>query len=360
MNRNVLRLKQNLQTLINKANKTSNCCAKHELFFQIDALAAYLYYLGCMSISDYASLLERIDGYFESVSIYDENEIVEELIKHNTTFLRNYMRLYEIYAKHHIEYVDTSVNYKKISKAVDDFFSVIGCKRLYDNLNNAGKIIRYESKSNSSLCINGGNGTSYILLHNYSRNDIRYHTELVHEIGHAYVNFVLRKNRKVNGNFSEIIPFLFERLFNQFLYDNNLLSDDEIKRCFLNHEANIKNWIVMGIRTSQVIESKKYTLDGFKVIPNANWSENNVFRIIAPDINLTPWLTLYNGRYYVVANMASCKLAMDYQFDKTRFISSLPELIKTISNLSLEDLLKMYCCISDSEKFFEYWSGTIW
>ena len=163
---------------------------------------------------------------------------------------------------------------------------------------------------------------------------------------HAYVNHILkeRANYCEYNIFIEVIPLLFERLFHQFLYENNFVSKDEYERIVLNFEANCRSQLKLGIISSEIIESGKYNLRGLKVTPKIDCERDEELETILSgiDIDCTPWLSL-KWTYYILGNIVSRKLFSEYQNDKNEFILNLPELVKSFSSLNLDEMIDKYC-----------------
>ena len=55
---------------------------------------------------------------------------------------------------------------------------------------------------------------------------------------------------------------------------------------------------------------------------------------------------------YIIGNMASIKLAMDYKRNNKDFISKLQETIIDVSTIPTNELIEKYCSVSDFEPFF--------
>lgn len=343
MNKKVLNIIRRLKLFMNKANNSNDM----NLYIQVGNLASCLFHLGHMTIEEYNLLSEEINGYWQYEKIVNETTCrkIKELISHNQLLLKLYWNLYKQYEIQNIHYAEYTVNGKNIKQAIEEFFSMLNCRPLYDELQFTGKIIRFDSSDSQSWCIND-NGSSYLLLHNYPAENSRYYTCLIHEMGHAYVNHIL-KGKSIyleEKIFSETIPFLFERLFHQFLYENNFITKDEYERMVLNFKANCKSKLKLGVMSSQIIESGKYSLHGIKVIPESGWNSNNQFETISTNIEIdcTPWLSL-KWTDYIIADIASYKLFCEYQKDKNQFISELPRLVKNLSNLNIDEMIEKYC-----------------
>lgn len=339
---------QNIMRRLKLFKKKAKYSNGIEVYFQIDALASCLFHLGYMSLEEYNSLFKKINEswrYFVKVLDRLENAKIKDIVDHNHIFLKMYWDFYKQYETQDIHYTDYIINDKNMNQAIEEFFSILNCRELYDELQITGRIIRFDSSDAESWCVNE-NGNSYVLLHNHPINSSKYYTCLIHEMGHAYVNHILKEkaNYCEYKIFIEIIPFLFERLFHQFLYENNFISKDEYERIVLNFEANCRSQLKLGIMSSQIIESGKYTLTGLKVIPEIDWNKDKQLESILKniDIDCTPWLSL-KWVYYILGNIASRKLFSEFQKDKTVFVSNLPQLVKTLSTLNLDEILEKFC-----------------
>lgn len=354
-----IKLLNELELLIDKANSKEENTTDIILLRKINAIIQCMRLLGFNSKEERQNLAQKIKGYSEYLDIILTNNEKNnnELIKYNNILLKKYLELYQYYQNVEGAYKETNVNQTRMKKATYEFLEMMGCMQLYEEMNNKEMIIRFNAE-NQNWCIDNY-GLSYILLSDISENDSRYYTNLVHEMGHAFSNYILKNEDDWKCDipvYGEIISYMFERIFFQFIYDNSFLSLDELRKIIAHFEAVKVNSLYYGIGTSQIIESKKYSItkDGH-VMPTEDWINNSKSKSIFSNVenidDYTPWISLIRHPY-IVGSMASIKLVLEYMKDNKDFISKLPETIMSISKLPTNQLIEKYCSVSHFEPFF--------
>ncbi len=123
----------------------------------------------------------------------------------------------------------THIEIKKYLPYVIEFFKYLGVYEIYIDIKNSNLFYLSSNLKHYNFfgtTYNIGNGRSSIIVKN--GNDFRTLLTIVHEIGHAYENYLkkdlyVRKNRYFD---SECLSTAFEYLFIEFLRNNNLVDDN--------------------------------------------------------------------------------------------------------------------------------------
>ena len=128
-----------------------------------------------------------------------------------------------------IKTINPHIEIEKYLPYVIEFFKYMGANEIYNNIINNNLLSLKSDLKNYTLygsTYNLGNGKSAIIIKN--GNDFRTLITLVHEIGHAYENYLKKDTftRKYQYIDTECLSTTFEYLFIQFLKDNNLVDEN--------------------------------------------------------------------------------------------------------------------------------------
>ena len=150
-----------------------------------------------------------------------------------------------------------------------------------------------------------------------------------HEIAHAYENMIMKdyKTYFESSYNVEIFSILFNRIFMNYLIDNNYFSFEEKNLLINNFEVNYYNFIFQSYFITEIIKSNNYKLYDYELIINI------------PTKQLSCDLTNHN---YALGSIISLYLLNTWRKSDTSFINNLPKIIKDIRYMSLEELLNNF------------------
>ena len=168
---------------------------------------------------------------------------------------------------------------------------------------------------------------------------------IVHEMGHAYHNYLGRNNPNLirsniaNECMSRIMEFLFiDYLKNNYLIDKNAL--DKYERFFTMHNLLITNsvYVINKLLLNDIVEAD-FHIENIKAILNPNDFDN--LSIIHPkNISHQKYLS-YNNNYYAYAYLLSMVIKERMKTDEVgtrKFIKELPSLAKELDASEFIDL----------------------
>ena len=318
---------EKLLKMINEANKVDSLKKKCEYMFKLTSYASFIYYSGYVNKKEYNQAMSKIifdpceEKYYK-----ERNTIIYDLITHNTLLNNFFQNILSLYHGYQLEKMDDSQIDKNIEKHFIDFLKYMNCYDLYEDLNNK-KMISYASPIlDYSICINNRDDSYIVVIE--KDNFFRYLT-LSHEIAHAFENKILRKKRKYfDASYNtKIVSITFNRIFMEYLFQNNALSSDEFQIIKNNFEVNYFNFLEWSFLISEAI---KY----------------NAFDINDYDINLyiknhptTRSLTDYN---YSLGSICSFKLFEKWQQNDVDFLNDLPDILRDIDKMSLVKLVNTF------------------
>ena len=218
------------------------------------------------------------------------------------------------------------------------FLKYLNIYNLFKDLLNNKMIGKSNSIGESNLTINNYDN-SYIVIGNFLKNSILYYDLFVHEMGHAYVNNILKDKKIYNPNslYKEIIPITFERIFIDYLKENNLIDLGNLKSLVINEETMRLMEVTYAFKTSDIIKNHSYNLKQNDFILD---EKGEVYS--------------FEFYYYVIANIVSIYLLNLYKQDKEKFINNLPGIVNEISDISLQNLFGKYFDYNLINKYLEF------
>ena len=221
---------------------------------------------------------------------------------------------------------------------MEEFFKFINCYDLYHDIQDRGMILSIKG-SKLCYCIDAGK-LSYIVLTDPYDNRLKSpNVTIAHEMGHAFTYNTLANARK--DTFSrnvenEIISILFERMFYDFLLENGKANPIVIKMMIRNLET-----LLLGIT-----KRSKNNLDLIDIPEFKPEFEGVVLKYTKEHKTISEDLTIQN---YVIGNIASAKLFTEYKEDREYFIKHLKDMIKSIHEMSFEEVITEYSDVSALE-----------
>ena len=290
--------------------------------------ATYMYYTGNLEGSNYRLLLTNLkDKKRQDIINNYENNRIKNFIKYNDELINYFYLIYYRYQKYNLDYIDDYIDYKNISFAMNEFLKYLNIYDLFHNLLDNKMIGKSSIINESNLTINNYDN-SYIVIGNFLKHNLLYYDLFVHEIGHAYVNKILKDRKIYNPNslYKEIIPITFERIFIDYLKENNLINLGDLKRLIINEETMRLVELSYTLKTCDVLKNDEYQL-----------INNDIFKI-----NDIKEIYSFDYHYYAIANIVSIYLLNIYKQDKEKFINNLPSIINEISAITLKSVFSKY------------------
>jgi hypothetical protein len=113
----------------------------------------------------------------------------------------------------------------------------------------------------------------------------------------------------------------------EFIIENKVLDSEEERIMINNFEANYYNFLMQALFITEIINSKKYSFFDYDIILK---SKKYVIDCSLTDHN------------YALGSLISLQLLNDWRNNDTLFIKELPELIKYIRSLNLDELVNNF------------------
>ena len=318
---------------VGKINKLNNKNEKIEAIYHLTSYAAFLNYCGKITFKDYAYIVLRLtDDPWEKAYDKERDMVIHELFKNNIllgNYYKNHMLLYN---KNNFIPKEAEYSFKiRIYKEFREFLKYMKCDKLYNHLLRNHRI-SFSSTHDNSLCLNDRD-ESYILI--IEKNPFDRYFVMSHEIAHAYENMIMKdfKTYFERGYNTEIFSLLFNRIFMNYLIDNNCFSIEEKNLLINNFEYNYYNFIFQSYFITEMIKSSKYIVDDYELIINI------------PANQIVCDLTNHN---YALGSIISLYLLNKWRKSDTIFINNLPNQIKDIRHMNLSELLNNF----DDKKIF--------
>lgn len=228
-------------------------------------------------------------------------------------------------------------------KEAIEFLKYINCYSLYDTLNRKS-MIGFGNKD-KNVTYNAGD-LSYIVLY---KNNPGYYmgVTLVHEMGHAFYNNVLKKMISYYPTpIEEIISICFERIFMDYLKDNNLITEENYKKLI---ESSFSKY-------DYFVKYEKRVMSLFDDPDNKCSCNKDDMMEITFDTKTGKETYNLNHNHYAFGSIASAKLFMQYLDDKDYFVKHLKDIIHSIYQMSFEQLLDEY---GDTKTYGNYLKKTL-
>ncbi|MBQ8891628.1 MAG: hypothetical protein IJ068_02055 [Bacilli bacterium] len=318
---------EKIELTIMNINKMQESFTKDIKISKIISYATYMYHTGYLDAFDYGLLLSKLSDKRrqDKIDNFLKNR-VKNFIKYNNNLFSSFAILYNKYKDYDINYVNDYIDYKEISSSMIDFFKYLNIYDLFRNILNNKMIGKSSIIGESNLTINNYDD-SYIVIGNFSKNNLLYYDLFVHEMGHAYVNNILKDKKIYNPNtlYKEIIPITFERLFIDYLKENDLLSFKDMKRLIINEETMRTAELSYAFKTCDIIKNHSYKLTRNDIVLDEKEEGYS-----------------FDFHYYAIANIVSINLLDLYKKDRIKFINNMPNIVNEISSITLQSLNKYY------------------
>ena len=315
-----------LNEMVDEINKMTSEVDKIEAIYHLTSNCTYNYYCGRITYNDFFHLMLKLITDPEETKYITERDIaISELIENNILLSDFYKKYIDIYNKN---FKPKKMDYEfKISiyKEFREFLKYMGCYKLYNHLL-AKKNIYFNPSINYSVCINNREN-SFIVIK--EKNPFNRYFTMSHEIAHAYENFVMKdiKSYFDIGYNVEIFSILFNRIFIEYIFNHNILNQEEKELLINSFEANYYNFLLQSLFITEIIKSKKYCLYDYDIFMKSK------------KYSVKCRLTDHN---YAIGNIVSLNLLNDWRNNDQLFINRLPELIKNIRNMKLNELINNF------------------
>ena len=321
---------------INEINKISDIDSRVK-----NVCRLYSYINFCIN-SRYISSKE----YDYLVSMIDNNprdKILEEAEERDFKSLKeNNVNLHEFYKKYLLLYslffTDNNIERKtfdldiNVYKVCTEFLKYMNCYNLYYELLSKHKI-SFNSKITNSTSFDDYYDT-YIIINNHNR--FNKYTSIAHEIGHAFEFRVLNghKEHLLPRYGGEIISSLFDRIFNEFIIKSNSLTDEEIKIFRYYYEANNHDYLLIASHITDVMKQNEYKMFEYDIYEKVKRG-------------MIAWSL--DSHNYAIGNIAAINLIDEWRKEDRLFINKLPNIIKDIYNMKLNEIIEYF----DNDEIFE-------
>ena len=345
--------RQNLITkaylMIREINNMPKSNRRLTLIHKVDALASFMYYIGYLNLREYHDILNKIIQNDEiSMCHKRQNEVFINLFENNNLLLQEYQESLEDFNGIKIKKHDTKVNYEKVYGVFVDFLKHLDIYSMYKEMIKSDMIKSGSKKAKvnimqDGICIDNV-GSSYIVLGNLDKNNFDYFSALIHELGHAYVNKIIGKEKLnyYDGEiYREIIPILFERMFVDYLFKSRALDNNKMQNIVLSKEIIAYYNLLLARDAASVIKRD------YKSVNHMNYLNYSKLLSNKGD-DVTPFI-----HHYALGYLISSKLFDDYKKDDELFIEELPSIIRDLSKLDVENLLKQKYLKKDEETTYK-------
>ena len=262
----------------------------------------------------------------EDLKYYEiRNKLINDLLDNNVllyNFLVNNLKYYWCYI---IEKQNDDINID-IEKSFIDFLKYVNCYDLYHSIKSKDQIAFQSNILKHSICLDNRDD-SYIIIKN--KNSLYEYLDLSHEIAHALENKLLAKHKRCfDSPFnSEILSITFNRMFIEYLYQNNIISKEEYLIILGNFEAIYFCFIRSAIFMSDNINMGNYIINDYDI---------NIF--IDEKIDNRS-LTEYN---YAIGRIGAFKLFDEWLKNDSLFIKNIPTLVDDLHHCGIKELLDNY------------------
>ena len=238
-------------------------------------------------------------------------------------------------------------NIIKLIKYAKEFFKYIDNDfyKLFMTIVDNNRLFESEKLDYGGICFNIGQGQSALVLRYDTYNLYKIFT-LVHEMGHAYHNYLTRAKPLLNQTYLSIecISRTFEQLFFIFLRDNHLLDNnslDTYERIFHMHQLKITNssYIVNRLLLEKSIPTNFYLN---RIKPDLTYEEYQQLSIIKVKCPEYQNFLSYDYNFYSYAFMFSLimrEMFIEDERNAKKFIQNFTSYDK---NLSAFELLNLF------------------
>ena len=338
----------NIEGLIKKINNMPDNKERYRLFHTIHNTLLFYVEAKVLTNDEKNEILDKLIDCEKQNSIHSNNynkividtyyntNMINSLYKPVLTKANNYPFYFQIY---------NNIDIDKLLVLAEEFLYMID-KNLYglykkmikDNLIN--EIFNY-NYGGSCTYINGDN--SEIIL-NHNPNNIYMIFALIHEMGHAYDNYLnktqdYKRDNQIN---TEVTSLTFELLFAYFLLENNIKEKEEIKKRYRNYIQ-----VYLALMNNAYIYNKLYfdknvlmhekVLNELtsEIIDSISLLQNNFSHKYSEELDF------YNNRYGI-GLLFSCAFLERFKRDMRSTIQEIKDLSCISNNLNTKEILSYF------------------
>lgn len=325
----------NLMKMVNKSNQLKNENVKEEYINELIAYALFVYYSGYITEEEFNYSISKIQTN-PCVASYlrERNNSINNFITNNSLLNNFYYRALSIYQNYDLRPLSVLNIDKNIKDYFISFLKYMNCYDLYEELENK-KRISYESPVlGHSICV-GNKSKSYIII-NENDNFYRYLT-LSHEIAHALENRVLKKRKQYFDSpyINEIMSITFNRIFIEYLKENNVLSGNEINTLKNNIEINCHRYIEWSFIITEAVKHGNFFIDDYDIV------------LYIDKLRSKRSLTDHN---YGLGSVFSLSLLNMWRKGDRAFINDIPNMLFFLSKMNLKELIELFDKYDNVEK----------
>lgn len=312
-----------LLKLIQEVNNIDTKEIKRDILHHISAYGAFLYYTGVISNKDFIKAVNSIKNDIEDKLYYEERNNYIEILQENNHLLNSFFRKSLVtYWNYQIKEQTDDTNID-IKNDFIKFLKYLNCYDLYNLIDKKGQIAKDSKILKHSVCLDN-RLDSYIILKN--KNTFYEYLDLSHEIAHALENKILSKYKRCfdSAYNAEILSITFNRIFIEYLYQNNRINYEKYIILLNNFETNYFNFIRLSLFISDSIYSGYYNINDYDI---SIFCESDI-------VNLS--LTDYN---YAIGRIWAFKLFSEWEKNDTKFIKEIPRIVEYIYHAKLKELI---------------------
>lgn len=317
----------NLMTMINKSHRLKNDSVRLEYINQTIAYALFIYYSGYVTEQEFNDALSKMQlNSFTEMYNREKNDSIHDLVINNSLLNELYRKKLMLYYNYQLE----SKNNLKINKDIKEhfisFLKYINCYDLYCDLENKKSISYNSPVLNDSICI-GNKNSSYIVIN--EKEGIYRYICLSHEIAHALENKILKTRRQYFDApyTTEIMSITFNRIFLEYLKENDALSKQEVDIIKNNFEINCHRFIQWSFLITEAVKEGKFTISDYNI------------NILLEGFNNTRSLTDHN---YALGSVFSVSLLDMWRKGDRAFISDIPSMLFYLNKMSIQELINFF------------------
>ena len=320
--------------LIKKINMMTGSKDKAMLINIVYTYLIYLMESNQMKKSEIVKILQQINeiGSFLKHHVSDEKKSINPLLESAYVLNPIYKDILTYANKYPLFDVNIPhVNINKLFAYANNFLNYIDPKlsSLLGYLIENELIIATSIDDFGGKCYNLGGNTSGIIL-NYNTVNFYQGVALVHEMGHAYYNYLSKGNPNLVKNYigRECIPRILEQLFLIFLREKHLVNNDYIERYeryFMMHQLKLTNsvYIINKLLINGAIKENFHIENIKALLPQETF---DAFSIIKQKNNKYQRFMEYTNNYYSYAFLLSMIVRENYLENKDEAINFLKEI----------------------------------
>lgn len=320
-----------ISVLIRKVNNMPNGKERDFLILKIDAKLSFMYYAEYIKLYEYQGLWKKITRNNDKC-YQRQNEVFTAFYNDNIELSKMYDDEIGEFDLHHIKRYDVKVNPNIMNNLVDSFLEYLDIKSIFKQIKDNNMFIKGSSRVIEGECIDNYDELSYIVLGRNPKDEMEYYINLIHEIGHAYINKIIHQNNMQFLGYEvyrEIFSNLFVLMFLDFVNEKKVMPSNKIDGIIKNYETVKKYNLYLGQIVCETI----------KEISRVNHMSYQKYAMIVNSISEDIPVDIH---YSSIGHIVASRLFNEYKQDKKGFIENLPYLIRDISKMDFNEILSVY------------------